>query len=81
MHEEPLICMFTTLQNLEHMVCTVYGDSDISFSGKLWVVPIQGIRQGNGTGPATWVVVSTPILNMLCELGYGAFFKGLISGE
>jgi hypothetical protein len=27
------------------------------------------------------VVVSTPILNMLQEQGYGAFFQGLISGE
>ena len=77
MHVEPLICMFMTLQNLEHTVCMVYGDSDISFSGKLWVVPFQGIGQGNGTGPATWVVVSTPILNMLCKLGYRAFLQRL----
>ena len=81
MHSEPLICMFTTLQNLEHTVCMVYGDSDISFSSKLWAVPLQGISQGNSASLAIWVVVSTPILNMLWEQGYGAFFQGLILGE
>ena len=31
----PIVCMFTTIQNLEHTYQTVYGDSQILFSGKL----------------------------------------------
>jgi len=30
-------------------------------------VPIHGIGQGNGAGPAIWTVVSTPLLNLLRE--------------
>ena len=37
--------------------------------------------QGNGAGPQIWAVVSTPVLNMLREEGYGAFFEASISGE
>ncbi len=33
---------------------------------------IHGIGQGNGTGPAIWAVVSTPLLNVLREKGYGS---------
>ena len=62
---EPIICMFTTIQNLEHRIRTVYGDSEIGFSGKLFTVPIQGVGQGNGAGPQIWAVVSTPIFDML----------------
>jgi hypothetical protein len=34
-------------------------------------VPIHGIGQGNGAGPAIWAVVSTPLLNVLREKGFG----------
>jgi hypothetical protein len=61
----PIICMFTTIQNLKHYVCTIYGDSLLSFGGTIWTVPIQGVGQGNGAGPQIWAVVSTPVLDML----------------
>ena len=63
--QAPIVCMFTTIQRLDHYIRTVYGDSKLSFSGKLWTVPIQGVGQGNGAGPQIWAVVSTPVLNML----------------
>jgi hypothetical protein len=34
---------------------------------------MHGIGQGNGTGPAIWAVLSTPILNLLHKLGFGCF--------
>ena len=34
-------------------------------------MPIHGIGQGNGAGPAIWAVVSTPLLNILREKGFG----------
>lgn len=60
--ELAIFCMFSTLQNLEHTVRTVYGDSAQAYGGPIWVVPMQGIGQGNGTGPMLWAVVSTPVL-------------------
>ena len=73
--------MFVTLQSLEHYIWTVFGDSAISFNGKLWIVPIQGSGQGNGASPAIWAIVSSPVLKMLWEEGHGAYFQALISGE
>jgi hypothetical protein len=42
---------------------------------------MQGISQGNGTGPMMWAVVSTPVLNVMRTEGFGTFFKACISGE
>jgi hypothetical protein len=35
MPPEPIICMFTTIEDLEH-VRTIYGDSKKYFGGNLW---------------------------------------------
>jgi hypothetical protein len=42
---------------------------------------MQGVYQGNGAGPVIWAVVSSPVLQILRQEGYGAFFKAAISGE
>jgi hypothetical protein len=82
--EQPIVCMFTTLQNMEHTVRTAAGESMASFGGKLWAVafehPPQGLNQGNGAGPGIWAVVSTPVLEMLRKNGFGATFEFAISG-
>jgi len=44
-------------------------------------VPISGISQGNGAGPQIWAVVSTLILDILQEAGYGVTFKPAINGS
>jgi hypothetical protein len=41
------ICMFTMLQNLEHTVWKIYGDSETGYGGILWAVPSHGLGQGN----------------------------------
>jgi hypothetical protein len=64
-------CLFTTLQEAVHRVRTGFGDSKATYRGPVWLVPIHGIGQGNGVGPAIWAVVSTPILNVLWEKGFG----------
>lgn len=79
--EPPIVCMFTTIQNLVHTVRTAFGDSTESFGGDLWAVPVQGVGQGNGAGPMIWAVVSTPLLEMLREDGFGTFFRLAISRE
>ncbi len=70
--------MFQTLQEAQHFVHTAYGDSDTSFGG-LDIIPMHGIGQGNGSSPAIWAVVSTPILNMLRQTNVGSFLRQPIS--
>jgi len=76
-----LVCMFTTLQNLQHHIHTLFGNLEIWGSTNIWVVPVLGIvGQGNRAGPQIWAVISTPILELLKEEGFGIAFKASISG-
>jgi len=74
-----LVCMFSTIQHLRHHIWTLFSDSQISTNTNLWAVPISGIGQGNGAGPQIWAVVSTPILDMLSDVDFGASFKLVVS--
>jgi len=80
-HKLALVCMFSTIQQLQHHIRTLFGNSQISASTDLWAVPILGIGQGNGAGPQIWAIVSTLILDILREAGYRATFKLAISGS
>ena len=40
---------------------------------------MQGVYQGNGAGPIIWAVVSSPLLQILREDGFGTFFDTSIS--
>jgi hypothetical protein len=71
----PIICMFSTIQCLNHYIRTIYGDSELSFTGELWTVPIQGMGQGNGAGPQIWALMSTSVLDLLRAEGYGAILQ------
>jgi hypothetical protein len=66
--------LFSTLQEAVHYVRTGFGDSTKSYGGRMWLVPLHGIGQGNGAGPAIWAVVSTPLLNVLRQKGFGCEF-------
>ena len=79
--EAPVVCMFTTIQNLSHYIRTIFGDFKLNFGGDMWTVPLQGVGQGNGAGPQIWAIISTPVLNMMREEGFGAFLKASISGD
>jgi hypothetical protein len=74
-------CLFTALQNATHQVRTGYGDSSLRYGGSNWIMPMHGIGQGNGAGPAIWAVLSTPLLNLLRTKGFGCEFVSPISGE
>jgi hypothetical protein len=69
--KEPIVWMFGTIQELHHHVRTAFGDSKKFFSANSGSIPIQGVGQGNGAGPQIWALVSTPIFNMLCSMGFG----------
>ena len=79
--EPAIVCMFTTIQQLEHTIRTAYGDSAHKYKGRLWAVPLQGVMQGNGAGPAIWAIISSPVLDMLRKAGFGTFFKTSVTGE
>jgi hypothetical protein len=67
-------CMFSTLQQAKHYVRTSFGDSTGYYIGSSFRKPLHGIGQGNGSGPGIWAVVSSPVLNLMREKGYGAEF-------
>jgi hypothetical protein len=90
----PLVCMWTTLQNLESTICTVYGNSETKYGSSYWVLPSpgqamgdtmegpqEGIGQGNGAAPTCWAVVSTLVLQVMREQGHTMYFKVLLSDE
>jgi len=56
-----------------------FGDSKKGQNYKDWKAAIAGIGQGNGAGPQIWAVVSTPILDMLRDMGFGTSFKVVVS--
>jgi hypothetical protein len=73
--------MFSNLQNLEHPICTAYGNSSASYGGALWTVPMQGVYQGNGARPTIWAVISPPLLLIMKEEGFGTFFWTSITDD
>jgi hypothetical protein len=72
--------MFSTIQDLSHHVRTIYGES-ISGYRHTKSPPIQGVGQGNGAGPQIWALVSSVVLNMLQNKGYGANFQSAMSNN
>jgi hypothetical protein len=77
--ESEVISMFSTLQDLEHHIRMAFGDSKDTYGGDIWVVPMQGIYQGNGAGPIIWDAVSSPLLQIMKEERLGTFFCTSIS--
>jgi hypothetical protein len=61
--------MFGTLQQVEHHVATTFGTSEEPYTALEF--PLQGVGQGNGAGPAIWLVTSIPLINMLRSQGFG----------
>jgi len=45
-----------------------------SYGGSKEDTPMHGICQGNGAGPAIWAVLSSPLLDIQQEKGFGFYF-------
>jgi hypothetical protein len=75
----PVKCMLASIQNMKHHIRTSFGDSQFTMSNDNILIPFQGALQGNGASPATWVIISTPLLNMLQTAGNGGFLIEAIS--
>jgi hypothetical protein len=39
------------------------------------------VGQGIGAGPSIWTVVSTPVLKMMKDEGFGCMYKTIIEGK
>ena len=78
---QPLISLFSTLQELRQHIRTSAGDSEDFFDGSHTDIPMQGVGQGNGAGPAIWAVVSTPALKLLSIEDLGVLFTSAINKE
>jgi hypothetical protein len=51
------------------------------YGGTLWAVSYAGIGQGNGAEPGIWAVMSTLVLKMTKEEGFGFIYKTSIEGK
>ena len=77
----PVECMLRSIQQMKHYIRTTFGNSHTYFSSNSTAIPFQGILQGNGAAPTIWVLISTPLLNMLRSAQNGAHMKSPISKE
>ena len=73
--------MFRTTQQAEHFIRTTFGDSTLSINGRNLIKPYQGILQGNGAGPVTWMVVNAPMIEVQRKKGFGVKFHSAISKD
>ena len=62
--------MLEAIQEMEHHICTAFGDSEAHY-GNDREAPPQGVLQGNGAGPAGWFAISTLMIQILRDQGYG----------
>lgn len=72
-------CLYRVLQEAHHRIATGYGVSEPKYGGPSQIPPVQGEGQGNGKAPATWVLVSAIIINMMYTAGYGVKMMTAIS--
>jgi exonuclease III len=71
--------MFGTLQHIQHHVATAFGMSSTHYGGL--EIPLQGIGQGNGAGPAIWLIMTIPLINLLRSKGFGFKSTTVLTGE
>ena len=74
-------CMFEPLQYLEHRIRCAFGDSRDTYGSDRRERPMQGLYQGNGAGPVIWAAVSSPILQILRDRGFGTKFVSSLSNQ
>lgn len=78
-------CTITVLMEMKDHIRNVHhGDSKLYYGGKKWkkegnILP-HGNGKGNGSGPALWAAISSPLLLILPELGYGIKFQSATTG-
>ena len=69
--KEPVLSMFSTIQDIQFHTRTAYGVSKGTFGGedKNYSSKPQGAGQGNGAASQTWVIVSSKMFEILQKKG------------
>jgi hypothetical protein len=76
----PIHSMFSTIQDIQYITRTVFGDSEKVFGGKEgFISKPQGLGQGNGAGPSSWSVVSSKMFEVLHSQGCSTSFTSPIT--
>ena len=76
--------MFSTIQKMSHRIKTVYGESEITYGGDdlgSWENYPQGVIQGNASGPAIWLTLSSVIFDILHKRGFIANIISSVSKQ
>ena len=73
--------MICSIQNMKHRFWTNHGDSKLVLEKPFSLPCYQGILQGNRAALATWVLISTPLFNMLQTAPLGRKFTSPISKQ
>ena len=61
--------MLVTIQELHHHIRTSFSTSESTLHNEA-PTPFQGICQGNRAGPAIWIAVSVPLIEMMKTAGH-----------
>lgn len=68
-HASAVESMFSEIQNVKHVVRALHRSLKLSFGGgrkdSRRLRQLQGVGQGNGTGPTIWSVISTVFFDLL----------------
>ena len=70
-----------TLATMQMKIKTVYGVSKVAYGGDEWEDCPHGCGQGNGYGPAIWAAISSPLLKIMKEKGFGTNISSPITKE
>jgi len=62
-----VLSMVKMIHAMKHHTCTAHGNLTRFTSQTTWGNPIAGIGHSNGMGPAIWVVVSSPLFELMKE--------------
>ena len=77
--KETAQCLLSCLIGMVYAIRTIFGDSTYTYGGKKWPRTPHGNGQGNGSGPALWNGISSPLFDILREQNYGVHLKAPIS--
>ena len=76
--------MLHTLQLMIHRIWTAFGESKGSYGGgdiSKWENEMQGLCQGNGSGPTIWTILSSVIFSCLHSRGFSINFCLVLSKQ
>ena len=77
--KETAQCLLSCLISMVYSIRTVYGDSEFTYGGDKWERTPHGNGQGNGSGPALWNGISSPLFDILREQQFGIHLTAPIS--